>query len=49
MWVEKYKPRRYMELLSDETTNRNLLSWIKQWDRCVFNRDISTKDKGIPS
>lgn len=38
LWVDKYKPHKYMELLSDETTNRTLLRWIKLWDRVVFKR-----------
>lgn len=39
LWVEKYKPQSYMELLSDEGVNVNLLSWLKLWDKIVFNRE----------
>ncbi|KAB0794124.1 hypothetical protein PPYR_13744 [Photinus pyralis] len=38
LWVDLYKPQRYLELLSDETTNRTLLKWFKLWDKVVFNR-----------
>jgi chromosome transmission fidelity protein 18 len=38
LWVEKYKPKKYMDLLSDETTNRSLLQWLKMWDNVVFGR-----------
>lgn len=38
-----YKPRRYLELLSDESTNRILLRWIKLWDKVVFNRKPKMK------
>lgn len=38
LWVEVYKPKKYIDLLSDEATNRTLLRWIKLWDRIVFNR-----------
>ncbi|CAH1977978.1 unnamed protein product [Acanthoscelides obtectus] len=38
LWVELYKPKRYIELLSDESTNRIMLRWIKLWDKVVFNR-----------
>eukprot|EP01156_Anaeramoeba_ignava_P019278 Anaeramoba_ignava/a95237_5.p1 GENE.a95237_5~~a95237_5.p1 ORF type:complete len:190 (-),score=73.00 a95237_5:3-509(-) len=31
MWVDKYKPKNYLELLSDERTNREILSWIQNW------------------
>lgn len=44
LWVEKYKPRKYMDLLSDETTNRSLLQWIKLWDKAVFNREPAKKN-----
>lgn len=43
LWVDLYKPRKYWELLSDESTNRTLLRWIKLWDKCVFNRKPKVK------
>uniref|UniRef100_A0A023F1H3 Putative dna replication checkpoint protein n=1 Tax=Triatoma infestans TaxID=30076 RepID=A0A023F1H3_TRIIF len=39
LWVERYKPKNYCQLLSDESTNRALLYWLKQWDKVVFQRD----------
>lgn len=36
LWVEKYAPKSFTELLSDEKTNREVLRWLKQWDPCVF-------------
>ncbi|GAB0095372.1 chromosome transmission fidelity protein 18 homolog [Sergentomyia squamirostris] len=39
LWVEKYRPRKYRDLLSDESTNRCLLQWLKMWDKVVFNRE----------
>lgn len=44
LWVDKYRPRSYLELLSDETVNRRLLHWLKLWDKIVFNRNV-TKPK----
>ncbi|GAV05676.1 hypothetical protein RvY_15770 [Ramazzottius varieornatus] len=41
VWVEKYRPNRYLELLSDEGVNRALLHWLKLWDPVVFNREPS--------
>lgn len=38
LWVEKYKPKGYFDLLSDESTNRSLLTWLKMWDKIVFGR-----------
>lgn len=43
LWVEIYRPRKYMELLSDETTNRTMLKWMKLWDKVVFNRKPKIK------
>ncbi|CAG7731465.1 unnamed protein product [Allacma fusca] len=45
LWVEKYKPRSYMDLLSEETLNHNLLHWLKLWDRAVFGNDYLAKHK----
>ncbi|EFA08812.2 Chromosome transmission fidelity protein 18 homolog-like Protein [Tribolium castaneum] len=38
LWVDLYKPRKYFELLSDESTNRIMLRWLKLWDKAVFKR-----------
>ncbi|KAJ8979267.1 hypothetical protein NQ317_012737 [Molorchus minor] len=43
LWVDLYKPRKYLELLSDESTNRIMLRWIKLWDKVVFNRKPKIK------
>lgn len=40
LWVEKYRPKGYIDLLSDETTNQSLLTWLKMWDKMVFNRFV---------
>ncbi|KAF5199465.1 Chromosome transmission fidelity protein 18-like protein [Thalictrum thalictroides] len=45
LWVEKYAPNSFTELLSDEQINREVLLWLKQWDSCVFGSEIrSTND-----
>lgn len=36
--VDVFKPRRYLELLSDESINRIMLRWLKLWDKVVFNK-----------
>ncbi|KJH49884.1 ATPase, AAA family [Dictyocaulus viviparus] len=38
LWVKKYSPRFYTDLLSDDGVNRHLMSWVKLWDECVFKR-----------
>jgi len=45
LWVQKYKPNRYLDLLSDESTNRMLLHWLKLWDKVVFNKEFNKKRK----
>lgn len=45
LWVQKYKPSRYLDLLSDESTNRMLLHWLKLWDKVVFNKEVQKKKK----
>ena len=36
MWTEKYTSFKFFDLLSDEKTNRNVLTWLKSWDEVVF-------------
>lgn len=46
LWVEKYAPKSFTELLSDEQTNREVLHWLKQWDPCVFgSKNIRTSSE----
>ncbi|KAK7279105.1 hypothetical protein RJT34_24149 [Clitoria ternatea] len=46
LWVDKYAPKSFTELLSDEQTNREVLLWLKQWDSIVFGSEIrSTSDE----
>ncbi|GAA0156401.1 hydrolase [Lithospermum erythrorhizon] len=50
LWVDKYSPSSFTELLSDEQTNREVLMWLKQWDSCVFGSEIkSTTDDVLSS
>ncbi|KAM8716293.1 hypothetical protein ACLKA7_003217 [Drosophila subpalustris] len=45
LWVDKYKPRKYIDLLSDEMTNRSLLYWLKMWDKVVFGKAFHSKQE----
>jgi chromosome transmission fidelity protein 18 len=36
LWLDKYRPTRFVDLLSDERTNREVLTWLKKWDTFVF-------------
>lgn len=44
LWVEKYRPKNYLDLLSDASTNRSLLTWLKMWDKAVFKREFKSTD-----
>ncbi|KLJ13830.1 chromosome transmission fidelity protein 18 [Blastomyces silverae] len=36
MWTEKYRARRFKDLIGDERTHRSVLRWLKGWDAIVF-------------
>ena len=38
LWVDKYMPKTFSDLLSDDRTNRNCLAWLKSWDQPVFKK-----------
>lgn len=36
MWTEKYRAKKFTELVGDERTHRSVLRWLKSWDDLVF-------------
>ncbi|KAL8788795.1 MAG: hypothetical protein Q9213_001466 [Squamulea squamosa] len=36
MWTEKYRAKKFTDLVGDERTHRDVLRWIKHWDPIVF-------------
>ncbi|KAL9062504.1 MAG: hypothetical protein Q9157_008862, partial [Trypethelium eluteriae] len=36
MWTEKYRARKFTDLVGDERTHRSVLRWLKAWDPIVF-------------
>ena len=36
LWTEKYRARRFTDLVGDERTHRTVLRWLKGWDSIVF-------------
>ena len=36
LWVDKYKSDKFFDLLTPESLNRNVLLWVKSWDKYVF-------------
>ncbi|KAK8223287.1 chromosome transmission fidelity protein 18 [Phyllosticta capitalensis] len=53
MWTEKYRARKFTDLVGDERTHRAVLKWLKAWDPIVFPGSSRPKPKtpkaqGIP-
>ena len=36
LWVDKYTSQKFFDLLTDEITNRKVMTWLKSWDDIVF-------------
>jgi DNA polymerase III delta prime subunit len=43
LWVEKYAPKHFTDLISPEHVNREVLRWIKMWDDKVFGDGVVKK------
>eukprot|EP00981_Chlorochromonas_danica_P007614 scaffold1829_cov194-Ochromonas_danica.AAC.3 len=39
LWVDKYSPKSFLQLLSPEKTNRAVLMALKRWDKFVFKKE----------
>lgn len=40
LWVEKYAPKSFSQLLSHEKTNREVLKAVKEWESFVFKTPV---------
>ncbi|PSK40044.1 hypothetical protein B9Z65_7984 [Elsinoe australis] len=36
MWTEKYRARKFTDLVGDDRTHRTVMHWLKAWDPVVF-------------
>ena len=45
LWVDKYRPRHFLDLLSPDDVSRDVLLWLRQWDLCVFAQDRSERQR----
>ncbi|KAL8895465.1 MAG: hypothetical protein Q9192_003617 [Flavoplaca navasiana] len=36
LWTEKYRAKKFTDLVGDERTHRDVLRWVKHWDPIVF-------------
>ncbi|BDA40633.1 Chromosome transmission fidelity protein 18 homolog [Coccomyxa sp. Obi] len=49
LWVDRYAPRSFLELLGDEEMNREVVRWLKTWDKCVFGEDRQKPGRKAPA
>lgn len=49
LWTEKYRAKRFTDLVGDERTHRQVLRWFKSWDKIVFpsggNKPVKNRDE----
>lgn len=45
MWTEKYRAKKFTDLVGDERTHRSVLKWLKGWDPIVFPGSGKAKPK----
>ena len=38
LWVDRYRPHQYTDLLGDDRVHREVMAWVKEWDYCVFGK-----------
>ncbi|KAI5781398.1 P-loop containing nucleoside triphosphate hydrolase protein [Geopyxis carbonaria] len=36
LWTEKYRAKRFTDLVGDERTHRHVMHWLKEWEEIVF-------------
>lgn len=45
LWTEKYRAKKYGDLIGDERTHRHVMQWLKRWDQIVFPGSYRPKAK----
>ncbi|KZT27298.1 P-loop containing nucleoside triphosphate hydrolase protein [Neolentinus lepideus HHB14362 ss-1] len=43
LWVDRYRPKVFADLLGDERVHRETMAWVKEWDWCVFGKKKGKK------
>eukprot|EP00756_Hemistasia_phaeocysticola_P007399 Hpha_TRINITY_DN14245_c0_g2::TRINITY_DN14245_c0_g2_i2::g.22531::m.22531/K11269/CTF18, CHL12; chromosome transmission fidelity protein 18 len=46
--ADRYRPKAYLDLLSEEAVNLSVLQWLKSWDPCVFGKNGGGPRGGDP-
>ena len=47
LWTEKYRAKRFTDLVGDERTHRQVLRWLKAWDETVFPGNTRSRSKRL--
>ncbi|KTA97666.1 Chromosome transmission fidelity protein 18 [Nakaseomyces glabratus] len=45
LWVEKWRPKKFMDLVGNEKNNRRILKWLRQWNFAVFKEQLPQPDQ----
>lgn len=45
LWTEKYRAKKFTDLIGDERTHRAVMHWLKRWDQIVFPGSYRPKSK----
>lgn len=40
LWVEKWRPKKFLDLVGNDKTNRRILGWLRKWSYAVFKEDL---------
>lgn len=48
LWSEKYRAKRFTDLVGDERTHRHVMHWLKGWDPIVFPSQSKAVQKKSP-
>ena len=45
LWTEKYRARKFTDLVGDDRVHRDVLKWLKRWDPMVFPGVVKPQSK----
>jgi len=43
LWVDRYRPTCFTDLIGNDRVARETMIWVKQWDYCVFGKTKGKK------
>ncbi|KAF5389958.1 hypothetical protein D9757_003561 [Collybiopsis confluens] len=43
LWVDRYRPKTFTDLMGNDRVAREAMEWLKQWDRCVYGKSKGKK------